>query len=226
MRFLAVVCLIAAPSMAWADDKSAPDSDRVEWGVGAGVRRSHVSVGLQKLFVDDSPGPATQDGGGITFVRRSKSLEIDIGFGYDPIHGTEGYYLDKGGDPMGIDDVDFVEFDKELSWFMADVTFVGHAQLHKILGLRFGAGLGLGLVRGHAYRTSALCTSDRLQQDCDLNPDGARQREAVNVPVLPVLNVLAGIELRPIRQIAISADVGLHTAPYVGVSLTLYLWKS
>jgi hypothetical protein len=41
-----------------------------------------------------------------------------------------------------------------------------------------------------------------------------------------VLNVLAGLELRPVRWFALHAEVGLHSVPYVGAGLTLYLWKS
>ena len=59
-----------------------------------------------------------------------------------------------------------------------------------------------------------------------VDPLGERQDEPVNVPVLPVLNLVTGIELRPVRWLAIHADVGLHTAPYVGVGLTLYPWRS
>lgn len=35
---------------------------------------------------------------------------------------------------------------------------------------------------------------------------------------------MIGVELRPFRFISLYADVGLPTAPYVGVGATLYLW--
>ena len=66
----------------------------------------------------------------------------------------------------------------------------------------------------------------RLQRDCMIDPDGERQEEPTDVPAFPVLNVLAGIELRPFRAVAIHADVGVHTMPYVGVGLTLDPWKT
>lgn len=230
MRLLPVVCLasvVGAPALASADkvDK-APDENPVEWGVGAQARRSRVSVRLQKLFLDGSPGPATQDGGSVTFVRRSKQIDIVLGFGYDPIHAVEGYYLSLGGDPMESGDADYVTFDDKLSWFTFDVSFIGRAKLHKILSLRFGAGVGIGVIRGNGYRTSAICTSDQLQRDCAPDPDGERQDKRIDVPVFPVLNVLTGLELRPVRWLALHLDVGLHTAPHVAVGLTLYPWKS
>jgi hypothetical protein len=227
MRLSGLVCLacvVGTPALASAGDDK--DSNPTEWGVGAQVRRSYVSPALQKLFVDDTPGPAEQDGGGVTFNRRTKGVEMVLGFGYDPIKPTEGYYLDKGGDPLGPDDVDYVQFDKKLSWATVDATFIGHINLHKILAIRLGGGVGIGFVIHHAYRTSALCTSERIQDDCTINPLGPRQKEPVNLPVLPVLNVLAGIELRPFKWVAIYVDVGLHTAPYIGAGLTLYPWKT
>ncbi len=232
-----MVCLasvVGVPALAFADksDKSdtkvilVPEENPVEWGIGAQARRSRVSVRLQKLFLDGSPGPATQDGGGVTFIRRAKQIDIVLGFGYDQINPEDGYYLSLGGDPLQSGDADYVTFDDTLKWFTFDVTFIGRAKLHKILALRFGAGVGIGLIRGHGYRTSAICTSDQLQRDCAPDPAGERQEEPIDVPVFPVLNVLTGLELRPIRWVALNIDIGLHTAPYVGVGLTLYPWKS
>ena len=236
MRLLPLVCLVCAvgtPALASADKKrkadkadEATDENPVEWGVGAQARRSRVSVRLQKIFLDGSPGPATQDGGTINFVRRTKQLDIVLGFGYDPINAVDGYYLSKGGDPLDPGDADFVSFDDKLSWYTFDVSFIGRAKLHKILALRFGAGVGVGAIRGHGYRTSAICTSDQLQRDCAPDPAGQRQEERIDVPVFPVLNVLTGLELRPVRWLALDIDVGIHTAPYVAVGVTLYPWKT
>ncbi len=237
MRFVPLVCLATAigiPAAAFADsDKSSvesrqadvDDANAVEFGIGAQVRRSRVSVRMQKLFLDDSPGPAEQDGAGIMFVRRAKQIDVVFGFGYDPIHAQEGYYLSKGGDPLVSGDADLVELDNKITWWTFDVSFIGRAKLHKILSMRFGAGVGLGLIRGHGYRTSAICTGSHLQSDCTTDPMGERQHEEIDVPVFPVLNVIAGFELRPTRWFALTIDAGLHTAPYLGVGLTFYPWK-
>jgi hypothetical protein len=55
---------------------------------------------------------------------------------------------------------------------------------------------------------------------------GERQHERINLPVFPVLNVFTGLELRPVRWLAFNIDLGIHTAPYLGVGVTLYPWKS
>jgi hypothetical protein len=57
------------------------------------------------------------------------------------------------------------------------------------------------------------------------DPDGEQQREEIEMPVvLPVLNALAGVQLRPLKGLAINLDVGLHSVPYIGASAMFYLW--
>jgi hypothetical protein len=228
LAFLTITPAIAAAEQLLVvifGGEDSPKPEPVYWGIGGEVRRTHVSTGVQHFFVEDTPGPATQDGAGIAFTRRQGRNELVLGFGYDPFEGQEGYYLELDQDPTGFDNVDLVEFSRKLSWFTIDFTIVGHINLHKILALRYGAGLGVGIIRGTVWRTSATCTSDRIQQDCELDETGARQHEAAKIPpVLPVVNFLAGIELRPAKFFAVHVDAGLHTVPYVGAGVTLYLW--
>lgn len=216
------VITLASVSEVRADSPTA--APETEWGFGASVRRSHVSRGIQKLFVGDSPGSATQDGASIEFTRRTEQVEIVFAVGYDPLNGRDGYYLEKNEDPLLPGSVDYVEFD-HLQWLTVELTAVGRLNIHKILALRYGAGLGLGIVRGEMRQTDALCTSDDLQRDCMIDPDATDVDKPIDLwPVLPVVNVLAGVELRPFRALSIHADVGFHTVPYVGAGATLYLW--
>jgi hypothetical protein len=230
LRWLACAVLVGTGSLgglAFAEpaaSEAAAPPERVEWGFGAQVRRSHMSLRVQKFFVGDSPGPATQDGVGVVFTRRVERVEIVFGLGYDRLDGRDGYYLDLGGDPTAPGKVDHVDF-RKLSWFTAEITAVGRVRLHQILALRYGAGLGIGLVRGEIRKTDALCTGADLERDCVLDPAGMQVDEPADVPpVLPVVNVLLGVELRPVRRVAVHLDVGLHTVPYVGAGMTLYLW--
>jgi hypothetical protein len=211
-------------STARADDAAAP-RDVIDWGLGAKVRRSHVSEAIQELFVEDSPGAAPQDGAGIELTRRQRQLEVVFGIGYDRLDGRDGFYLEKGGDPLTPGDVDEVVFD-HLEWFTAELTIVGHAMAHRILGIRYGGGIGLGYMRGEVRRTDAICTGGDLDRDCVRDPAGMQVDDPVDLlPVMPVVNVLVGLELRPSRFVAVYADLGLHTVPYVAVGLTLYPWR-
>ena len=219
-----VVALAALSGVAAADSKSDDKTERVEWGFGARVRRSHASVGFQKLFVGGTPGSATQDGAGIEFTRRTHRVELVIGIGYDPLDGRDGYYLEKGKDPIEPGTVDYYEFD-DLKWLTFEITAISRLQLHKILGIRFGAGIGAGVIRGEVRQTDALCTSERLQRDCIRDPAAQDVDKPVDLwPVMPVVNVLVGVEFRPIRAIALFADVGFHTVPNVSAGATFYLW--
>jgi hypothetical protein len=186
-----------------------------------------VSRRTLKLFIEDGPGPVEQDGGGLVFTRRGKSLELVIGLGYDPLDGIDGYYLEQNGDPTMSETVSYLEFDEPM-WFTTEITIVGHAMIHKVLGLRYGAGLGFGVVRGEVRKTDSICTGTNIHDPgvCGPDPNGINVDEPVDVwPVIPVVNALLGLELRPFRWISLYADVGLHTAPYAGVGMTLYLWE-
>ena len=223
-RFAPIALLVLTASVAHADTPAPSDDELTQWGLGVKVRRSFAPVGLQKLFVDDTPGKTHDDGAGFDFARRVRQLELVIGFGYDHLDGLDGYYLEKGGDPLMPGKVNFVHFD-QLRWYTAEFTVVDHVRLHKFLEFRYGAGLGIGLVQGQVRETSALCVGPDLQQDCVNDPAGMKQNQPANIPpVLPVINVLVGLQLEPFRWLHIHVDAGLHTAPYVGAGVTLYLW--
>ncbi|HTJ44401.1 MAG TPA: hypothetical protein VL463_19995 [Kofleriaceae bacterium] len=223
MRSLAIALVLFTATSARADEKSSSD-DQTEWGLGVKVRRSFAPKPVQKLFVDDTPGYAYDDGAGFDFAKRNKDLEVVFGFGYDRLDGVDGYYLEKGGDPLEPGKVTYVHFD-HLRWYTAEFTVIDHLKLHKFLEFRYGAGLGIGLVQGQVLETDALCVGSDLQSDCIMDPAGAKQNQPADIPpVLPVINVLVGFQLEPTRWLHIHLDGGIHTAPYVSLGATLYLW--
>jgi hypothetical protein len=200
MSILAVVGALALcmPSSAVAQDDMDDEDSQAGFGVGGGVRQLHA--------------------------KRGKRLEFVFGFGYDDLSTTTGYYLESGGQFDQPGRVDYTEFNN-LHWYTVDATLVGYLQLHKIVAIRYGAGLGLAWVRGKVRRTDAICTSERLQHDCSTDPNGAQQRDPVDIPpIMPVLNGLVGVQFRPIKAVAINIDAGLRTVPYFGASAMLYLW--
>jgi hypothetical protein len=102
---------------------------------------------------------------------------------------------------------------------------VNHARIHKFLEFRFGGGIGLGVVRGSVRKTDAVCTSANLERDCMTDPMAIDVNKQADVPpVLPVVNVLIGLQLRPTNFLHIHVDAGLHTVPFVSVGVSLYLW--
>lgn len=198
--------------------------ERVDWGFGAKIRRAWVTPYVQKLFLGDTPGTATMDGAGFDFSRRKGSSEVVFGFGYDRLDAQEGYYLQEGGMPTMQGDVDYVTFDKP-HWWTLEVMAVNHVSLHKMLEFRFGGGIGIGWVRGDVRKTDAVCTSGKLQQDCMIDPMAIEVNKRADIPpVLPVVNALIGLQLRPTRFLHIHVDAGIHTVPYASVGVSLYLW--
>jgi hypothetical protein len=227
MRHTCVLSLFCAaallPRAASADDKES-DAERVEWGFGAQARQLHAHVWTQKRFVEDTPGEAHENGVAIEFTRRTKQIEFVFALGYDELDGRDGYYLELGEDPTMPGTVSYLDF-QELSAITVEGTIVGHAQIHKILSLRYGAGLGLGIIRGQVLQTDMICSSDRIQEDCVDDPNGEKQETPADIPpVVPVVNILVGVELRPVKPIAVHLDVGIHTVPFIGAGATLYLW--
>jgi len=218
-----VAILVVSGAPARADDKPEP-KEKTAWGMGAKVRRSYVPPSVQHLFMDGTPGTATMDGAGIDFTRRNGPTEVVFGFGYDRLAAREGYYLEKGGDPLVAGKTDYVTFSHP-HWYTVEVTAVSHARIHKFLEFRFGAGIGIGLVRGTIRQTDAVCTGTSLQQDCMPDPMGLEVNKPADIPpVLPVVNLLVGLQFRPFEFLHIHVDAGLHTVPYVGVGANLYLW--
>ncbi|MDB4952502.1 MAG: hypothetical protein JWO36_71 [Myxococcales bacterium] len=223
MKSFAVVALVFA-STAIARAQVVESQEKPAWGMGVKVRRAWVTPYVQKLFMGDVPGTATMDGAGLDFTRRTGSSEVVFGFGYDRLDAIDGYYLEKGGDPLVPGKVDYVTFHNP-HWWTAELSIINHAQIHKFLEFRYGAGIGLGLIRGTILKTSAICTGSNIQQDCMPDPAGMLMNHPADIPpVLPVVNILVGLQFRPFEFLHIHLDAGLHTVPYVTLGATLYLW--
>lgn len=211
---------MAAPAA--ADKKSESSSDETYWGFGVKARQWRLSKRVQKIFVEDSPGPATDKGAGLDLIRRRGGLEFSFGFGYDRLTLKDGYYVEKGGDPLRPGDTDYIEFD-QFAWITAEVSVANNWAIHPNLALRMGGGIGIGWLLGQMRKTDALCTGPRAQQDCMLDPFAVdRDAPAEIPPVLPVVNVFVGAQVRPFSFMAVNIDVGLHSTPYLGVGAVIY----
>jgi hypothetical protein len=212
LRSIVLVALVFGGTVtAHADDEGS--KEKPLWGMGVKVRRAWVTPYIQKLFMGDVPGTAKMDGAGFDFTRRKGDSEVVFSFGYDRLDAIDGYYLEKGGDPLVPGKVDYTTFHNP-HWYTVEFGVVNHLQIHKFLEFRYGAGIGLGLVRGKILRTSAICTSSNIQSDCVLDPLGSHQNTPADVPpVLPVVDVLLGIQFRPFQFLHIHLDAGLHTVP-------------
>ncbi len=224
MSLLPKLTLSAALATSTLLAGTAAHADKADFGLGISARQLQLTRGVAEVFADAAPAGTRTEGYSLEFARRGKDIEFVLGFGYDDLQASDGYYLETAGDPLVPGQVDLTDF-TGFHWYTIDATFIGYLELHKILAFRYGAGLGVGLLRGQITRTDSICTSDNIQRDCSPDPDGAQQDEAIAFPpVLPVFHTHVGLQFRPIEGMAINIDAGLRTVPYFGASAMFYLW--
>lgn len=216
----------AAASLLFVSPRTsrAEKGKKAEFGMGVSARQIQLTRGVAEVFSEAAPGGTRTEGYSVEFARRGKDLEFVLGFGYDNLEASNGYYLETAGDSSVPGQVDYTDF-TGFHTYSIDATFVGYLSLHKVLAIRYGAGLGLGIIRGQITRTDSICSSDNIQRDCVPDPDGVQQNEAIDLPpVLPIFHAHAGLQLRVIKSMAINIDAGLRNVPYFGVSAMFYLW--
>jgi hypothetical protein len=152
----------------------------------------------------------------------NRTWELTVGVGYQNMSPPDAYWLGKGSYKIE-NDTDLVQA-RDLSLITMDAAFVSRQYFNKYFGIHYGAGLGLGIVRGKVLRSSAqydkntgkfqvvsggkvLCGSDpkscndtSLQQSegpPDGGPGNAHRYPESNIPgALPIINLLLGIDVR------------------------------
>jgi hypothetical protein len=152
----------------------------------------------------------------------NRTWELTVGVGYQNMSPPDAYWLGKGKKKEV--DTDLVQA-RDLSLITMDAAFVSRQYFNKYFGIHYGAGLGLGIVRGKVLRTSAQANADGSfqvknnatgEQYCGADPRGCNEQklnqssgtggdqatephrfEETSVPgALPIINLLLGIDVR------------------------------
>ena len=197
--------------------------DAVEYGVGLRLRGVFEPKFMLELFLEEAASGVFSPGFGLELNRRRENFELVLGFEYENVSPDDGFYLEKGDDPLTPGEApDYVEFDG-LAWFTADLTFVFHSPINDKVAFRYGAGFGLGLVLGEALQTDSTCTGRDIQNDCMPDPNGEQVNDPADLPpVFPVVNLLAGVQFRPTPKMTVNLEGGLRTLFFFGLSSTYY----
>jgi hypothetical protein len=229
-RFLSVLLpsmLLAAPAFAQETiagteepPTDIPESEKLHWGFGvrAGAR-AVPSIGLD-LFYDTHPSLKDTLGTsiGLELIRRKGEVDLKIGFAFEDYTGTDGdgdQFLQTGD---AIDDLEFVK--NSLQIFSADINVVGSTEITDWWHLLYGAGIGVGVVRGQLLRTDTFApdpSDQNTRRPCNGVGDPIANCVEINVPedsvppAIPVLNMLLGMRFDFSKNVAFRVEGGLRT---------------
>lgn len=191
----------------------------VEWGVGVRVRNVRLPRSMIELFVDRAAGSGSNFGVGFDLVRRKEDFEVQLGGEYERISVPKGIWIERGK-PIPANEADFVEFDG-FGWLTLEATFLLHTPLSKLVALRYGAGVGIGLLLGDVTHVDRGCTSSD-PASCTEETNGGQKIAYDLPPVMPVVNAVFGVQLRPIEKLTINVEGGIRTLPFFGTSATYF----
>lgn len=188
---------------------------------GLGVRgRVHGLPSLAlDLFYDQHPSlrDTARESFGLELIRRKGPVDVKFSFDYTNYTGSDGdgdAFLGKGDD---INDLEFVK--SSLQLLSVDVSVVGSAEIASWMHFIYGAGLGVGLIRGELVRTDSFAPDPNdptTRQPCNGVNDPNINCQEVNLvedsvpPVFPVLNMLLGMRFDLSKNVSMRLEGGLR----------------
>jgi len=222
------------PSQNPALEPTPAGADPVEYGVGLRGRSVWVPKAILELFVDRAAGGAQNYGFGVDFTRRRGTSELQLGFEFEHINVGQGVWINKGDNVAAGDEADYVlspaSSGNQLGWFTVEFTFLNHAEINRVLSVRYGGGIGVGILIGELDHYNIVCmgaTNSAPEPGCvppRFNGNGAYSEGAATVvrydlpPVFPVVNAILGLQIKPTEKMTINIEGGIRTLPFVGIS--------
>jgi hypothetical protein len=226
------------PSDARCQALGVTDKDEVQFGVGVRLRSVWVPKSLLELFVTRAADGAHNYGLGVDLTRRRGTTELQLGFEYERISVGQGVWINKGDDVAAGDEADYVlgpdASGHQLGWFTIEFTFLNHAEINKTFALRYGGGIGLGIVTGELDHYNIICTgatNSAPEPGCvpsryggtGMYSEGTETQARYDLPpVFPVVNAIIGLEIKPTDKMTINIEGGIRTLPFVGVSSSVF----
>lgn len=210
----------------------------VDFGIGVRLRSVWLPKSILELFVARTAGGAQNYGVGVDLTRRRGTTELQLGFEYEHINIGQGIYINKGDDVAAGDEADYVlgpdASRRQFGWFTIEFTFLNHAEITKTISVRYGGGIGLGILSGEIDHYNILCTNatNTAPEPGCVPPrfggtgaytEGTETLVAYGLPpVFPVVNAILGLEIKPTDKLTINIEGGIRTLPFVGVSSSVF----
>jgi hypothetical protein len=227
-----------APSDARCQALGVADKDEVQFGVGVRLRSVWVPKSVLELFVTRAAGGAHNYGLGVDLTRRRGTTELQLGFEYERINVGQGVWINKGDDVAAGDEADYVlgpdASRHQFGWFTIEFTFLNHAEINKTFAVRYGGGIGLGILAGEIDHNNIICmgaTNSVPEPGCVPDRYGGTGRYSEGTetqvrydlpPVFPVVNAILGLQIKPTDKMTINIEGGIRTLPFVGVSSSVF----
>ena len=193
----------------------------VAFGLGVRFRGVFIPQSVFERFVEIAPSGISQPEIGIEGVRRRGNFETSLGLAWANLSADDGIWVDDFNDPD--DNPSLIEFDG-FSWVTFDVNAIWKHPLNPNLALRYGLGIGLGVLLGDILETDYLCPGNQFNlNSCLPNPDGNAVDKPLDLPPLvPLMNATLGLQYNPSNQVAINFDTGVQTMLFVGISVDFF----
>jgi hypothetical protein len=210
----------------------------VEYGVGVRFRSVWLPKSILQLFVTRAAGGAHNYGAGFELTRRHGSTELQLGFEYEHVNVGQGVWINRGDDVAAGAEADYVlgpnDSGHQFGWATVEFTFINHAELTKGVALRYGGGLGLGILTGELDHYNIVCvgaTNAAPEPGCvppryggtGMYSGGNQSPVKYDLPpVFPVVNAILGLQIRPTDKLTINIEGGIRTLPFAGISTSLF----
>ena len=215
--------------------------DEVQYGIGVRARSVWIPKSILQLFLERAAGGAHNYGFGADLTRRRGTSELQLGFEYEHVNIAQGVYINKGDDVSAGDEADYVlgphDSGHQFGWFTIEFTFLNHAEITSWLALRYGGGIGVGILRGEIDHYNVVCngaTNANPEPGCipprypqgqgsySPDPGGPTTVPYKLPPVFPVVNAILGLEIKPNSHMTINLEGGIRTLPFAGVSTSVF----
>ena len=245
IAFAAALGLLLAASSLLADEEQAVTP---QTGIGVRTRFVFIPTAVLDMFLGHST-PMSQWGVGAEVIRKKANFDIVFGLEYDKLSPKDGIYLESGHDPaVPADFPDYVHFHNSFALLGLDAAFIWHTDLGTPrVQLRYGGGIGVGVVLGGADQVDMKCDGDTKVSDLDNAQtwsefqgstdashgsykcwkyppaEGGVAKDMSIPPVVPILDVILGVRVHIANGAYLDLEGGFRDMFFLGGSFKYFL---